>query len=219
MTARPTKTPGRRRGVRSDALVNREAILTAAAELMGRRGRNVPLAEIADAAGVGIGTVYRGYPDRTALMHALEHRAYDLLIAALDRISESGQTGAAAVQTYLQECLSMGDQLVLPLRGAPPLTDAAAVRARRQINHTLERFLAEGRAAGTVRADINATDIIACGAMITQPLPAGSNWSRIARRHIQLFVQGIQVTGARRLPSPAVTRHDIEKAFAAGATD
>jgi hypothetical protein len=51
-------------GLHRNALVNREAILTAAAELMGRRGRNIPLAEIAEAAGVGIGTVYRGYPDR-----------------------------------------------------------------------------------------------------------------------------------------------------------
>ena len=113
----------------------------------------------------------------------------------------------------------MGDQLVLPLRGAPPLTDRVAVQARQQINQTLERFLAEGRAAGTVRADINATDIIACGAMITQPLPAGSNWPPIARRHIHLFVQGIQATGGQRLPGPAVTRDDIEKAFAAGAND
>jgi hypothetical protein len=51
--------------VRRDALSNREKILTVAAELMAQRGRNVPLAEIAEAAGVGVGTFYRGWPDRT----------------------------------------------------------------------------------------------------------------------------------------------------------
>ena len=182
----------RQRAVRRDALLNREKILTVAAELMGQRGRNVPVAEIAEAAGVGIGTFYRGFPDRTALVHALEHRALDLLIAALDRIRESGLTGADAVQAYLEECLSLGDQLVLPLRGAPALTDAAALQARRRIDNALEQFLAEGRDDGSVRADVSAIDIIVCGAMITQPLPNSFNWPTIARRHIRLFVDGIR---------------------------
>ena len=69
--------------MRSDALFNREKILAAAAETLAARGQNVPLAEIAGAAGVGVGTLYRGFPDRTALMHALEHRAYELLNGVL----------------------------------------------------------------------------------------------------------------------------------------
>ena len=72
MPSRPEQSPVRRRAVRSDALFNREKILAAAAETLATRGQNVPLAEIAGAAGVGVGTLYRGFPDRTALMHALE---------------------------------------------------------------------------------------------------------------------------------------------------
>lgn len=219
MTARSPRKAGHRRAVRHDAQVNRERILTVAAELMARRGRNVPLADIADAASVGVGTLYRGFRDRTELMHALEHRAYDLLIAALDHIHESSQTGAPAVLAYLEECLRLADQLVLPLRGAPPLTDPAAVAARRRINHALEKFLADGRATGTVRADVNATDVIACGAMITQPLLHGPTSADIARRHVALFVHGIQATHAGDLPAPPVTRHDVETAFATNAAD
>ena len=219
MTVGATDEPGRRRAVRHDAQINRERILPVAAELMGRRGRNVPLADIAEAAGVGVGTLYRGYRDRTALLHALEHRAHDLLIAALARIAESGRTGAPAVQAYLEECLRLGDQLVLPLRGAPPLTDSAAIDARQRIFHALEQFLADGRAQGTVRADVNATDIIACGAMIMQPLPHGPNSESIAHRHVALFVHGLQATDARDLPAPPVTRLDVEAAFAADTVD
>jgi AcrR family transcriptional regulator len=200
-------------------VLNRERILTVAAELMARRGRNVPVAEIAEAAGVGVGTFYRGYPDRTALLHALEHRAYDLLIAALDRIRDSGQTGVTAVQSFLEECLNLGNQLVLPLRGAPPLTDASAVDARRRIDSALEQFLAVGRADGSVRGDVNATDIIACGAIITQPLPHGPNWSTIASRHMHVFVHGLRAPAAECLPGPAVTRRDVETAFSAGTSD
>ena len=211
MPARPPQTRRRRRAVRSDALYNREKILTVAAELMAQRGRYVPLAEIADAAGVGVGTFYRGWPDRTALLHTLEHRAYAQLIAILARIEDSGQTGADAIETYLNECLNLGNQLVLPLRGAPPLIDEAAVAARGQINAALERFLADG----SVRADVNATDIIMCGAMITQPLPNSPAFEIVARRHVCLFVHGIRAPADQPLPGPAVTRSDIEEAFAA----
>lgn len=196
-------------------MVNREKILTVAAELMGQHGHHIALADIADAAGVGIGTFYRGFPDRTALLHALEHRAYNLLIGALERIDGSGATGAVAIRAYLEECLALGDQLVLPLRGAPPLTDPEAIEARRRINHALEKFLAEGHAAGVVRADINATDVIVCAAMVTQPLPRGPHWSRIARRHIALFIDGIQTVDGQHLGAVPVTRQDIETAFGA----
>ncbi len=216
MTARPPETRRRQRAVRRDALSNREKILAVAAELMAQRGSNVPLAEIAEAAGVGVGTFYRKWPDRTALLHTLEHRAYEQLIAMLDRIEDSGQTGRDAIETYLDGCLNLGDQLVLPLRGAPPLTDEAAVAARVRVNAALERFLADGRGDGSVRADVNATDVIMCAAMITQPLPHSPAFSIIARRHISLFVLGICAPADQPLPGPAVTQHDIEQTFAAG---
>jgi AcrR family transcriptional regulator len=212
MNSRSERSPRRRRAVRSDALFNREKVLTAAANTLAARGHNVPLAEIAQAAGVGVGTLYRSFPDRTALMHALEHRAYELLIGVLARIAENGRTGADAVEEFLLENLELGEQLVLPLRGAPPLTDPTAVAARQRINDALERFLDEGRIAGTVRAEVNATDVIMCGAMATQPLPHGPNWSVVAKRHIALFMSGVR-TFAEPLPGPAVTSRDIETHF------
>ena len=216
MTAQPR--PASRRAVRRDAQVNREKILAVAAQLMAERGSNVPLAEIAEAAGVGVGTLYRGYPDRTALLHALELRAYDMLIAVLDRIEESGQTGADAVEIYLNECLNLANQLVLPLRGAPPLADKAATAARERIIAALEGLLSNGRADGTVRVDVNAVDIIMCGAMITQPLLLGAGWSTIARRHICVFVQGIRAIASQPLPGPPVTQNEFEAVFRANAT-
>jgi AcrR family transcriptional regulator len=201
--------------VRRDAVSNREKILAVAAELMAQRGRNVPLTEIAEAAGVGVGTFYRKWPDRTALLHTLEHRSYEQLIAILDSIEDSGQTGAQAIETYLSGCLNLGNQLVLPLRGAPPLTDEVAVAARGRVNAALDRFLADGRKDGSVCADVNATDVIMCGAMVTQPLPNTPAFSIIARRHISLFVRGISVPADLPLPGPEVTQHDVEAAFAA----
>ena len=215
MTNGAAGAPGRRKSLRRDASANRERILAAAAETMAREGRNVPLATIADAAGVGIGTLYRRYPDRTALLHDMEYRAYDLLIEILVRIEESEQTGRVAVETFLLEALEIAERLVLPLHGAPPLLDRLAVASRQRIDAVVESFLAAGRADGSIRHDVNATDVIICSALTTQPLRHGPDWDVTARRHIALFVAGMHAVNGPALPGRAVEQADIEAAFAA----
>lgn len=205
--------PEVRKTMRRDAQANRERILAAAANAMAREGRNVPLATIADLAGVGIGTFYRKYPDRAALLHDMEYRAYDLLIAILDRI-QGRQSGAAAVEAFLLEALGIAEQLVLPLHGAPPLLDESAVLARRRINDEVDSFLAAGRADGSIRGDVNATDVIMCSALTTQPLQHGPNWDVTARRHIALFIAGLKAVDDDALPGRLVKQSDVEAAFA-----
>ncbi len=65
-SSRPHRRP------RRDAEANRERVLAAAAAAMLREGRTVPLANIAAEAGVGVGTLYRRYADRQALLRALD---------------------------------------------------------------------------------------------------------------------------------------------------
>ncbi|PQE02286.1 hypothetical protein CYL16_01635 [Mycobacterium sp. EPG1] len=204
----------RSRALRSDAVANREKILTVAAELISQRGPHVPLAEIAEAAGVGVGTLYRGWSDRVALLHTLEHRAYDQLIAILDRIEDAGQTGADAVETYLHESLNLGDQLVLPLRGAPPLFDKDAIAARARIFAALERFLDDGKRNGNVRFDVHASDVVYCASQITNPAPDTPALQKLARRHIALFVHSIRSPADQPLAESAVSPRDIEKSLA-----
>ncbi|MGZ8177564.1 TetR/AcrR family transcriptional regulator [Williamsia sp. SKLECPSW1] len=181
------------RAERRDAVENREKILRTAADLIAVRGHTVPLSEIADAAGVGVGTFYRAFPDRAGLLAELQRRGYGLLLAALTRIKADGLTGADAIEAYLEECLVMANQLVaMPLRGGRPLADDDAVEAKVRIGEAIGDFLAEGRADGTVHADISAFDVIVCGTLIATPLPYGPDWPTTARRHVQLFIRAIR---------------------------
>ena len=208
------KPPRQARQPRRDAELNRERVLAAAVSAMLREGRNVPLARIAAEAGVGVGTLYRSYADREALLHALEHRAYGLLNQILDEVDGQDASGLEAVREFLSRCVAIGDQLVLPLHGAPPLTSPAAVQARQEINRRLDRFIERGRGDGSIRAPVNATDIIVFSALTTQPLPHGPDWPVIAGRQLAIFVNGLAASGPDRLPDPAVTRQDIEVRFA-----
>lgn len=160
---------------------------------MAQRGHNVPLTEIAEAAGVGVGTFYRGFPDRAALLGELQRRGFGLLIASLAEIKEAGLTGADAIEAYLEQCLALADQLVaMPLRGVRPLTDEPAAVDTARIHAAIDDFLSEGRAEGSVHADVQAIDVIVCGTLVATPLPNGADWSNTARRHIGLFVRGMR---------------------------
>ena len=137
---------------------------------------------------------YRGFPDRAALLEELQRRGYELLLDALVRIGAAGLVGADAIEAYLHECLLLADQLVaMPLRGAPPLTDDAAVDAKHRILDAIDDFLAEGRANGSVYDDVAAIDVAVCGTLIATPLPDDADWPETARRHIGVFVRGLRV--------------------------
>jgi AcrR family transcriptional regulator len=202
-----------RRRPRSDAEANRDRLLAAAASVMMRAGRHVPLAVIAAEAGVGVGTLYRKYADRDALMQALERRAYALLTEILGDIAPRDLTGLEAIGEFLARTLEIADQLVLPLHGAPPLVTDEAVAARQEINFRLEGFIARGRADGTITAPVNATDIIVFSALVTQPLAHGPDWEHMAARQLAIFLSGIAGDDPAGIPGPPVTREDIETAF------
>ena len=182
-----------------------------------REGRNVPLATVAADAGVGVGTLYRSYADREALLHALEYRAYGLLNQILDEIEAEHLPGLTGVREYLVRGLAVADPLLLPLHGAPPLTGADAVAARHAINQRLDRFIRRGHDDGSIRALVNATDVIVFSAMITQPLPHGLHWHRIAARQIAIFTNRLAAGGPADVPGDPVTRGEIEAAFAGSA--
>ena len=212
----PPATPAAARRPRRDAEQNRERILAAAAAVMLRDGRHAPIAAIAAEAGVGVATLYRSYADREALLHALEYRAYGLLGQILADVGLLGRPGLEAVREFLARALAIGDQLILPLHGAPPLVTAEAAAARQEINRRLDYFIELGHADGSIRAEVNATDVIVFSALITQPLPHGPDWPLIAERQLAVFVNGIAAGGPAPMPGPAVTRQDIETAFTRG---
>jgi AcrR family transcriptional regulator len=213
----PDDTSRRERKPRRDAELNRERVLSAAVSAMAREGRQVPIATIAADAGVGVGTLYRRYPDRDALLQALEHRAYALLEEILQQADDAGVTGRTAIGTYLTRAARIRDHLVLPLHGAPPLMSTDAVDARRRISERLDALIERGRADGSITAAVNATDVIIFSALTTRPLAHGPDWTHTADRQIAIFLNGLGPTRPVDIPAPALTRDDIERTFQAWA--
>src|SRR5262249_10583077 len=147
------------RGLRADAATNRERILAAATVAVKREGEKVPLATVASDAGVGIGTLYRHFPTREALLAALAERSYHLVLDQARRAASSHECALACLGTFLDQIIRHRVELVLPLHGGPVTLDAASTALRIAISDTIDQMLQRGRRDGTIRSDVSAMDI------------------------------------------------------------
>jgi AcrR family transcriptional regulator len=185
-----TTTSGRRE-LRRDAVANRDRLLAAAAKAVRREGAGVPLATIAADAGVGVGTLYRRYPSREALLAALTHRSFQLVLGAAHRAADSGDTAIECLRGFIDETIEHGGDLVLPMHGGPVLPDPDTSALRTEVRDTLGRVLERGRGDGTIRSDVTAFDIIVFGALLAQPLPHVPDWKKTARRQAAIYLDGL----------------------------
>jgi AcrR family transcriptional regulator len=148
------------RPLRADAERNRSRILAAAAEVFAERGLDVSLDDIAAHAGVGVGTVYRRFPDKDTLIDALFEEKIDRAVALADEALEmedpwEGFTTFMRGMCRLQAHDSgFKDTLLMRDRGR----DRVAA-ARERIAPRAMKLLARAQEAGAIRADLGAFDV------------------------------------------------------------
>src|SRR5690606_13382420 len=91
--------------LRADARRNRDQIVAAASRLFARGGADAPMEEIARAASVGVGTLYRRFPDREALIVAVAGKSTRDLHAQLEAARAEEPTAWAALERFLREAV------------------------------------------------------------------------------------------------------------------
>jgi AcrR family transcriptional regulator len=147
------------RRLRKDAERNRRRILEAAQELFAERGQAVTLNEIARHAGVGVGTVYRRFPDKDELIEGLFEQRIDRLAELLDRaLAKDPWRGFVDFfEASLEEqAADRGlQQLMLGAAGAYE----RIAKARERLQPLVTRLVERARDAGQLRADFEAPDI------------------------------------------------------------
>jgi AcrR family transcriptional regulator len=190
-TQRPPR-PARR--LRRDAAANQERVLAAAVSTMMREGRHVPMATIAAEAGLGVATLYRRYPHRDALLDALTHRSFGILLTVAEQAEAREDSALASLSWWWDRVIEARDQLVLPLGGGPSVMGAPTSAIRSQLHRSLERLIARGQREGSIRADVTLRDIVLFGAMLVSPPPGVAGWDRMARRQKEIYLDGLSHT-------------------------
>lgn len=176
--------------MRRDARINQQRILAAAAVAVHREGVQVPMATVAADAGVGVGTLYRRFPTREALLDALTRRSFLIVLENARTAEATDGTGRDCLRTFLDRTISRRDDLVLPLHGGPAITTDATRAVQAEVHRTLQRIVDHGRRDGSVRTDAAPRDIVIFGAMLAQPLRS-ADWNDTARRLAQIYLDGL----------------------------
>ena len=145
------------RPLRADAARNRTAIVQAARSVMGRRGLDAPLDEIAQAAGVGNATLYRRFPTRRDLVAAVFAEEMSRYAAAIERALEDPDPWRA-VRSYLAEicALQAENRALADLVTSTEFTDVTRPVAVAHLQELLQR----AQAAGQLRADLTVEDVV-----------------------------------------------------------
>jgi len=215
-TARPDGPP---RPLRKDAERNRQRILRAASEVFTTRGVGATLDDIADHAGVGVGTVYRRFPDKEALIEALFEERLGVMVGLAEQGAANPDPWAGLV-FFLEQAggLLAGDRglrqiLMFATHGRDRVGEARA-----RLLPVVTTLVARAQADGSVRADLRPTDVpliefmLAMLAEYAHPVRPG-----IWRRYLAIILDGLRPGRATvtPLPEPPLSPAEIGTAMRA----
>jgi AcrR family transcriptional regulator len=188
------------RPLRADAQRNRDRILATARDTFRERGPDASLEEIARGAGVGIGTLYRHFPTRHALLDAMFRDSVDLLCSETAELSESGKPYEAFVgwlHAQLQHAMTYqalaASLMITELGEVSPAELCADQSACSVLRTTAESQLARAQEAGVIRADVDADDVLRLVNAIALTSEDASDSCAAAERLFTLMVDGLRV--------------------------
>jgi AcrR family transcriptional regulator len=181
------------RPLRADARRNWDRLLAAATAAFAEAGEDVALETIAARAGVGIGTLYRHFPNRDALVVAAYRHEVDALCAAAKDLlaaqpaDEALRAWADRFVDYIATKRTMGNAL----RSAAANDSPLYAETREHTLGALRLLLDAGAAAGTLRSDVDPRDVLRIMSGIWF-LPDGPEWRENVGRMLGLVIDGLR---------------------------
>jgi AcrR family transcriptional regulator len=181
---------------RADSARNRQLLIDAAKAGFSEVGLNVSLEEIARRAGVGIGTLYRHFPSREAVMEAVYRREVEQLVNAVPHLLETLPAGKA-----LHQWMHLFVNYIATKRLIAPSLGAAIGRASKPhatpaelITQAISILIKAAVRSGDVRKDIDPSDLLRAlvGVSYGNPDPG---WEASARRLIDILMDGLRRNG------------------------
>lgn len=184
-----------RRKPRSDAVENRERLIEAAKEVLGRGGPDASLEAVARRAGVGIGTLYRHFPTREALFQAVyRHEVEQMIKLAGDLQGKSDAVEAlrAWMHAYVELVATkrglLGTLAVAVTESSKAMYAELSVRVTQSVKALLER----GVSTGALRPDVKADDLLHTMFALCYARQPEPGWKAQVLRLLDIFIDGLK---------------------------
>ncbi|HZO05455.1 MAG TPA: helix-turn-helix domain-containing protein [Solirubrobacterales bacterium] len=198
---------GTEKPLRRDAEENRQRLLAAAREVFAEQGLEATMDDVAERAGVGVGTAYRRFANKEELIDALFGERIGELAVIMER-ANAAEDPWQGIVTYLEEtvALSAGDKGLREVMLSSPHGHDFVDAARERLEPQIETLLARAHGAGVLRPGIESTDLVMIVLMLAQISDYGHDrddppW----RRFLTLALDGIRPTSAGALPGQALS--------------
>jgi AcrR family transcriptional regulator len=185
----PERAPRR---LRADAQRNIDSLLEAAKTVFGTAGVDAPAKEIADLAGVGVGTLYRHFPQRSDLVKAVFQHEVDACADAAPALAAAHEPGEALARWLHRytEFLATKPALAPALHSGDPAYGALPGYFMQRLAPALGSLLEAAAAAGEIRADISPKDLLHAVASLC--LPAADDGVAYSQRMVALLIDGLR---------------------------
>jgi AcrR family transcriptional regulator len=187
------KPTAQTRQPRADSARNRQLLIDAAKAAFSEVGLNVSLEEIARRAGVGIGTLYRHFPSREAVVEAVYRREVEQLAKAVPLLLETSPAGEALHQwMHLFVDYIATKRMIAPSLGAVAgRTSALYATSAELITGAISTLVKRAVGSGDVRADIDPSDLLRALVGVSYGNP-DVGWEASARRLIDILMDGLR---------------------------
>jgi AcrR family transcriptional regulator len=182
-----------RRKPRADAARNRELLLETAKRVFAAKGAAASLDEIAKAAGVGIGTLYRHFPTRDALVEQVYRNETTQLAEAAARLSAAHEPVEALRQWLLLfiDYFATKQIMAQALSTVPGGTAALYATATSLLSEAITTLTERAVQTGEIRLDVAPLDLLRAISGVAS-LSAGPGWEKNARRLVDVLIAGMR---------------------------
>jgi AcrR family transcriptional regulator len=192
--ASPRPEAAEPRPQRADARRNRDLLLATAADLFEERGvEGAPLEELARRAHVGIGTLYRHFPNRDALVEAVYRREVELLCDSVPELLRDNPPDVA-LESWMHSFATYAARkrgLAVALRSMLGSNAELFADSRQRIHTAINTLVHAAVAAGTIRADVAPLDLLqAMGGICMAAESPG--WGERTGQFVTLLMDGLR---------------------------
>jgi AcrR family transcriptional regulator len=180
--------------MRADAARNRERILEAARALMARDGADAEMSDIAREAGVGVGTLYRRFPDKEALITELVREKFLGLREVMQSwVDRSDLTARERLDGYIRNaCEIQGrDKGLFEAMSTASAAHARLAQETDGLLESLQRLVNEAREEGAVRDDLTWEDVVMCTCALGHVTQIEDDLPGTAARLLQIQLDGL----------------------------
>lgn len=190
------------RRVRADAQRSIDALLQAAMAVFATSGVDAPVREIAEKAGVGIGTVYRNFPQRADLVAAVFRHEIDACADAAPILAAEHKPGEALARWMQRYAAFIATKrgLASALHSGDPTFDTLPAYFQQRLNPALRALLEAAAAAGEASNDVDAEDLLNAVARLC--MSASNDRPDHARRMVALLVDGLRYRAGPAVNTP-----------------